>query len=993
MPRSVSGQTYKISTVAGGALPINVQATSATLDPYVPQYLTADQTGNLFFIDQHAVLRFDSKTATLSLVAGNGTTGFSGDNGPATSAQLSFPLGIAVDPAGNVYIADSGNYRIRKVSNGVITTVAGNGLPGFSGDGGPATSARLSISGGIAVDGAGNLYIVSGGRIRKVSEGVITTVAGNPSGTIGDGVPAISAVLLGVQGIAVGPAGNIYIAEWTNIISRVREVSNGIITTIAGNGTQGFSGDNGPATRAQLSTPVSLAADQVGNIYIADYQNSRVRKVSNGVITTIAGNGTAGFGGDNGPAIGAQLNGPSAVAVDSAGMLYIADIWNHRIRKVANGAITTVIGGGPQASRGDGGPATNAQIANPSGVAVDGAGNIYVADSLSNSVRKVSNGVITTVAGDGTQGFGGDNGPAVKAQLDHPSGVAVDSAGNVYIADTNNMRIRKISKGVISTFAGVGMYGSSGFGGDNGPATDAQLASPFGIAADSADNIYIADTNNGRIRKVSGGIITTVAGGGFSDLGDNGPANGARLIRPMGVAVDGAGNLYIADAGDHRVRKTSNGIIATVAGNGVAGFAGDNASAATSQLNSAVGVVVDAAGALYIADSGNNRIRKVSNGVITTVAGNGVQGFSGDGGPAASAQLSVPGGLALDLSGNIYVADSDNNRIRVLTPVRCTYSVTPASLQIDASGGISTVAIQTAASCSWTISGLPSWITVSGASSGVGSSAAILNIAPNSGAQRTATISIESVSLQVAQQPGISRPSIYPRGVVNAASSLVGSPVAPGTIATAYGSFPVSGLTTASGPTLPNNLAGLSIELGGGLAAPLFAVTGGQVNFQVPWELAGQSQTSLFATVNGQTSAIQTVSLASFAPGIFSMNGQGNGQGAILDASYRLVDSSNPATTGSTVIQVYCTGLGPVTNPQPTGLPASAEPLSLTTTTPILTVGGVQATVLFSGLAPGTVGEYQVNAIVPVGSPKGAAVPVVVTVGGATSNTVTIAVQ
>src|ERR1035441_4942318 len=283
---SAWGQTYTISTFAGGGLPLNIPAASATLGYDAPRYMAADPAGNLFFVDQNSVLRMDATTGLLTPVAGNGTTGFSGDNGPAISAQLNNPTGVAADSAGNLYIADGMNYRIRKVANGVITTVAGNGTYGTSGDGGPATSAQLS-AGGVAVDSAGNLYVVdtSNNRIRKITGGVIATVAG--TGTLN-----------GPKGVAVDSAGNLYIADTEN--SRVRKVSNGVVTTVAGSGGPGFGGDNGAATSAQLFFPSGVAVDSAGNLYIADSANNRIRKVSNGVIATVAGNGTQGFSGDNG---------------------------------------------------------------------------------------------------------------------------------------------------------------------------------------------------------------------------------------------------------------------------------------------------------------------------------------------------------------------------------------------------------------------------------------------------------------------------------------------------------------------------------------------------------------------------------------------------------------------------------------------------------------------------------------------------------------------
>ena len=477
---------------------------------------------------------------------------------------------------------------------------------------------------------------------------------------------------------------------------------------MAGNGTQGFSGDDGPATSAQLNAPSGVAVDPAGNLYIADYGDNRIRKVSNGVITTVAGNGTSGNIGDNGPATGAQLNYPTGVAVDSAGNLYIADQYNHRIRKVSNGVITTVAGSGTAGFSGDNGPATSAQLYYPAGVAVDAAGNLYIADTWNSRVRKVSNGVITTVAGSGTEGFSGDNGPNTSAQLAGPGGVAADSAGNLYIADTSNYRIRKVSNGVITTAAG------GGSGGDNGPATSAQLNYPAGVAVDSAGNLYIADDvlysngfngyspGNGRIRKVSNGVITTVSGGGSG--GDNGPATSAQL----------SGICYVA---------------------------------------------VDSAGVLYIADPGNDRIREVSNGVIVTVTGNGTRGFSGDGGPATGAQLYGPDGVAVNSAGNLFIADTDNDRIRVLIPsgASCSVSVAPLALSPAASGGDLTVTIRTSPSCAWAIQSLPGWITFSGAAVGTGPGNVTLSVAANSGGPRTATVSIAGVAVPVTQQPILRR--------------------------------------------------------------------------------------------------------------------------------------------------------------------------------------------------------------------------------------------
>jgi sugar lactone lactonase YvrE len=800
-----SGQTYTISTFAGGALAVNIPGTSVSLAPNALQYLAADRAGNLFFVEQNTVLRLDGTTGILTLAAGNQTTGFSGDNGPATNAQLYYPQGLAVDSAGNIYIADTQNFRIRKVSNGVITTVAGNGVEGFSGDNGPATSAQLAYPQALAVDSAGNLYIAeSANRVRKISNGVITTVAGNGTqGFSGDNGPATSAQLFDPEGLTADSVGNLYIADAGN--ERIRKVSNGVISTVAGNGTPGFSGDNGPANSAQLSQPWGVAVDSAGNIYIADVQNARIRKISNGVITTVAGNGTAGFSGDNGSSTNAQLNGPFGVTVDSGGNLYIGDQSNSRIRKVSSGIITTVAGNGMTIFSGGNGPATSAVLSEPEGVATDPLGNLYIADFGNNRILKVSSGVITTVVGNGTQGFSGDDGPATSAQLGQPEGVAVDSAGNLYIADTSNSRIRKVSNGVITTVAG---NGTRGFGGDNGPAASAELGAPEGVAVDSAGNLYITD-GTPRVRKVANGVITTVAGNGAAGFsGDNGPATSAQLGQPEGVAVDSAGNLYIGDSGNYRIRRVSNGVITTVAGNGTLGFSGDNGPATSAQLGQPAGIAVDAAGNLYIANS--YRIRKVSNGVITTVAGDGTRGLSGDGGPAAGAQLSNSfGGITLDSAGNVYIADSDNSRIRLLTPSAssCTYSVTPTSLQAPAAGGNLTITIQTASTCALTVSNLPAWITSSSASLGAGSGTITLVVAPNTGAPLSATISISGVSVIITQagQTSACTYAISPGGQTFAAAggngtiNITAGPGCPWTAASTASWVTITGVGTGSG--------------------------------------------------------------------------------------------------------------------------------------------------------------------------------------------------
>ncbi|MGZ3891284.1 MAG: NHL domain-containing protein, partial [Mucilaginibacter sp.] len=327
-----------------------------------------------------------------------------------------------------------------------IYTLAGNGIGGFSGDGGPASAAQIQMPGAIATDASGNVYIAQDYRIRKIS-------------------------------------------------------SSGIITTVVGTGTPGYSGDGGPATIAQIANVQALGVDASGNLYIGD--GNRIRKVNPaGIISSIVGDGNAGSSGDGGPATSAQIHDPCALAFDLSGNIYIADNSNHRVRKVnASGIITTVAGEGNPGYYGDGGPATSAEIYSPSGVAVDNAGNLYIAEQANNIIRKVNAaGIISTIAGTLTSGFTGDNGPATAAKMWDPQSLALDGAGNLYFADVGNNRIRKISaSGIITTVAG---NGSQGFSGDGGAPTSARLYGPWCVAVDASNNIYIADQLNFRIRAV-----------------------------------------------------------------------------------------------------------------------------------------------------------------------------------------------------------------------------------------------------------------------------------------------------------------------------------------------------------------------------------------------------------------------------------------------------------------------------------------------------------
>ncbi len=639
------------------------------------------------------------------------------NKGPATSAFLRYPHFVVADSAGNFYFGEQQGYAIRKVApDGTITTVAGTGTVGTAQDGQPAASAPVGSVEGVAFDSNGDLYFADGSRIRKIpSSGILTTVAGtSSSGFSGDGGPATQARFGNpIRGINFDRAGSLYIADTTN--NRVRKVdTNGVVTTVAtnvnafdvtldasgnlyvsdrsnhriqqitpsgtittyaGTGTGGFSGDGGSAASAQLSSPGGLAFDASGRLYVAD--GNRVRRItptSTGtVIATVAG-GNAGFSGDGGLASNALLNGAWGLSMDPTGNLYISDSNNHRIRKISPAGIINTVAGSTHFT-GDGGPATSATLSFPSSVAVDGPGNVFIADTLNHRVRQLSqDGSIRTIAGTGNPGFSGDGGPARSAALSGPQGVALDSAGNLYVSDTNNNRVRKITPaGIVSAIAGNGTSGSAG---DGAAATSAALRTPVGLAMGSNGNLYIADSGNARIRMVNPqGIITTVAGNGTAGFaGDGGAATAASLNTPANVAVDSAGNLYIADRNNFRVRKVdSKGTITTFAGTGVDGTSGDGGPAAAAALGFVSSVAVDSAGNLFIGDPQQGRIRMVSpTGIITTIAGNGVRAYSGDGVLATSASLGVPGGgpsgLAVGPGGVLYLADYNNQLIRKLTP-------------------------------------------------------------------------------------------------------------------------------------------------------------------------------------------------------------------------------------------------------------------------------------------------------------------------------------
>jgi uncharacterized protein (TIGR03437 family) len=622
---------------------------------------------------------------------------FPGDGQPALNAPLSGASGLSVtvDGAGNYYIADPGNFMAMRVGpDGILNVIAGNGVNYVSGDGGLGVNAAVILPTAVAVDASGNVFIAEfDSRVRKLTpDGTIHAFAGTGTdGFAGDGGQATQALLYGPHGIAVDAGGNVYISDTFN--NRVRKVTpDGTIVTVAGNGQQGKSGDNLPATSVPLNNPTRIAVDSAGNLYIVEFpspdgsQNLRVRKVdTKGTITTVAAQ--------------AKLV-PLAVTADSGGNIYILDDVSQGVIKVdVYGGVTTIAGGSMvNGFAGDGGPAGKALFnfnLYPD-VAVDSHGNIFIADDGNDRIREINPaGTIQTIAGNGLFHFSGDGGPATSATLDFPVGVIGDSSGNLYVAEGIASRIRRIAPdGTISVYAGKGGLGYSG---DNGPAVSAALNAPMYMTFAPDGSLLVGDFSNCVIRSIDTyGIIHTVAGNGACTyFGDGNPALQASFDGPSGMAYDSAGELIIADTFNNRLRVIfADGTVATLAGTGRAGFSGDGGSSLKAQVNQPVGVRVYN-GAIYFSDYGNHRIRKIviSNTLtITTVAGNGQAGYSGDGGPATQAALNFPQGITFDAAGNLYIADTGNRVVRKVDPNGTITTFAGSKSKVAGDGGPATQA-------------------------------------------------------------------------------------------------------------------------------------------------------------------------------------------------------------------------------------------------------------------------------------------------------------
>ncbi|MCU1303537.1 MAG: repeat containing protein [Candidatus Sulfotelmatobacter sp.] len=725
-------QTYTqnyIYTIAGGG---TVPTTPLSLDLPGPTAAIKDGLGNIYIAAQDTAYVYKLNTSgTLSVFAGLGYGGYSNDGKKATNALIGGVTGMAADKAGNIYLADAVGSRIRKITPaGIISTVAGDGVKcdhaAVCGDGGPATSADLNLPEAVALDSAGNLYIADMGdnRIRVVNVGTTTitiagvsippgyikTVAGNSQQcgnsqgtkpTCGDGGPATSAFLTMPFGVAVDGSGNIYIADTHDQEIRIVAAGQSIIQTFAGNGLSCFNqrngcGDGGAPTSALLWLPKGVFTDAAGNVYIADTSSNRIRYVAKGsnVITTLVDNtGALGFSGDGGPATAAKTDGPVGVFVDASGNMLIADTGNQVVRQVTAGATPTIstIAGGSMG--GDGGLPTKATLANPWDVAKDATGDLYIVDQGNNRIRKitnpgVTNAVITTVVGTGQAGYTGDNGPATSATLNGPSAIALDTAGNLYIVDANNLVVRAVNTGTsiitlgsvtIAPGAIATVFGNANLScnpmsacGDGGPPLGAIFQGPLFVTLDSSNNVYVSDYQGGKVREwnILSNIVSTVAGTGFQGYqGNGGTATLARIDHPAGLAIQSNGNIIIDDQWADTVQYVAGGIINTYALNTNAKFAGDGGPCPVGSMFNPLALAVNSENDIFISGGNDNLVQRCSNatGIFSTVAGaptRSYQGaFSGDGGPAINARMANLGAL-VDANNGLYIADGGNNRIR-----------------------------------------------------------------------------------------------------------------------------------------------------------------------------------------------------------------------------------------------------------------------------------------------------------------------------------------
>jgi uncharacterized protein (TIGR03437 family) len=856
--------------------------------------VTTDPTGRPVFSDPNYNLVFRlNADGTIQTIAGNNVQGltpasnsqfpvsgggYSGDYGPATMAALNRPEGVAYDKAGNLYIADAQNHRIRMVdTQGIITTIAGNGVPTYNGDGLPALSTSFQSPTDVAVDNNGNVYVndTSNYRIRMISQGIVSTFAGTGvRGNGGDNIPARNSAVFDVEAMILDASGNLYYADWG--LNRVRRISAGQVTTVAGFVPGCPATANGPVSSVALCEPGGLAF-QGNNLLIADSGNSIIRMLSGSTMTTIGGTGLEGFSGDGQPALNASFHAPFGLAVDSTGNIYIADRENSRIRLMdTTGTVSTVAGSGTLIPSQNGVSPSLATFFDPVGVRFDSAGAMMVADTDNNIVRRGNpDGTLATIAGTGAGERSGDNGPALQAGLYSPFSVTDNHLGELLVTDPYFGTLREFTiGGSIATIAAS----TSGV----------NVGAPVDAVTDANGNIFIADYASGAIlRRGNDGSLGIFTSG---------------FLNPAGLAMDSLGNLYVTEYSGGRVWSISpSGTPTLLAGGGtVVGSAAEGAPATSVKLGRPAGVAVDGTGVVYFSDAATATVRRVDlNRKISTVAGNGIAGYTGDGGPATSASLNGPWGVALDSSGSLYIADELNNRVRkVLLTSAPSFTVNQTSLSLAAAGNGSPTD--------------PVAITLSGSLTGM-----------------LYTTSVDSAWLQVSPSGG-AMPSTL-QVLANPAGMSAG---------TYFGSV------TVSAP-------------GANPAARVINVTF-TVSAAVPASLASDTTTLSFAFVSGASPVTRQVSILNLGSGSLSYSlsaATASGTGWLSLSSS--VGTSTPSTPGSTTVTVDPGQLQPGTYTGSITITSTAAnspvaiPVSASVVAPVTKLQLTQAGLTFTAVAGG----------------------------------------
>ncbi|HWA28885.1 MAG TPA: immunoglobulin domain-containing protein [Lacunisphaera sp.] len=635
-----------------------------------------DSAGNLFVVDTlNYTVRKVTPAGAVTTFAGAARQAGSTD-GPGDLARFASPRAIAIDAADNLYVADTGNHTIRKITPaGLVTTLAGSAGQSGSTDG-AGTAARFTSPQGIGVKSDGSVYVCDTGNrtIRKIATtGLVSTYAGSPgvSGSVGGAVSA--ARFRTPAGMAIDPAGNIYIADTTDRTIRRITPSN-IVITMAGSGLAAGTQD-GTGTAARFTAPTDITLDGAGNFHVTD--GSGIRKITTGatdyLVTTIAGNPVLPGDPAEGSGMSVLFRNPSGLTMDGAGVVYVVDSGNNQIRKISAAGMVTSLAGMPPSTGTTDGTGTAARFAGPWGAAVDAAGNLYVTDTQSHTIRKIApGGVVTTLAG--MPGVPGSlDGPGSTARFLVPRGIAVNNAGEIFVADSGNNRIRKIATdGTVTTFAG-GLNGST-----DGTGTAARFTLPMGLTLDGTGNLYVADNGNSTIRKITpAGVVTTIAGSPGQSGTADGVGTAARFYAPFGITADGAGNLYVADTFNNTIRKVApDGTVSTFAGTSNDSVRWRDGVGSAARFYRPMGIAADVGGNLYVTENSNHTVRKIApDGTVMTLAGTPGVAAEKDG-TGGAAQFFSPAGLVFDGTGNLVVADWEGNTVRKITGTSGLVAVT-----------------------------------------------------------------------------------------------------------------------------------------------------------------------------------------------------------------------------------------------------------------------------------------------------------------------------